>query len=115
MHTERAISFAMENVVVVVVVTMREGSFGSGMRFDCENFSDPRFVMASSVVKVCSTRVNRTRCGVNGRLTMRVENKSLKSCAQTCKRTNEPDHNGVLELCFLLGECVLTSLRAIGV
>ena len=33
-HTERAISFAMENVVVVVVVTIREGSFGSGMRFD---------------------------------------------------------------------------------
>lgn len=33
-HTERAISFAMEKVVVVVVVTIRDGSLGSGMRFD---------------------------------------------------------------------------------
>ena len=61
MHTERAISLAIEKVVVVVVVTIRDGSFGSGIRFDCENFSEPRFVMASSVVKVCSIRVNRTR------------------------------------------------------
>lgn len=51
-QTERAISFAIEKVVVVVVVTIREGSFGSGMRFDCENLSDPRFVTASSEVKV---------------------------------------------------------------
>jgi hypothetical protein len=33
----------MENVVVVVVVTMREGSFGSAERFDWENLSDDRF------------------------------------------------------------------------
>lgn len=48
----RAISRAMENVVVVVVVTILSGALGSGMRFDCENFKDPRFVIASSVVKV---------------------------------------------------------------
>ena len=51
-QTDRAISFAMENVVVVVVVTIREGSLGSGMRFDCENFKDPRLLIASSEVKV---------------------------------------------------------------
>lgn len=60
MHTERAISLAMENVVVVVVVTILDGSFGSGMRFDCENLREPRFVMASSVVKVCSILENLT-------------------------------------------------------
>jgi hypothetical protein len=60
-HTDRAISFAMENVVVVVVVTILDGSLGSGMRLDCENLREPRFVMASSVVKVCSTRDRRTR------------------------------------------------------
>lgn len=53
-HTERAISFAIEKVVVVVVVTIRDGSLGSGMRLDCENLSEPRFVMASSEVKVWS-------------------------------------------------------------
>lgn len=53
-HTDRAISFAIEKVVVVVVVTIREGSFGSGIRFDWENFKDPRLLMASSEVKVCS-------------------------------------------------------------
>ncbi len=66
--------------MVVVVVTIRDGSFGSGIRFDCENLSEPKLVIASSVVKVCSMRVNRTRCGMSGRLTMRVENRSLKSC-----------------------------------
>lgn len=80
-HTERAISLAIENVVVVVVVTIRDGSFGSGIRFDCENLSEPRFVIASSDVNVCSTRVNLTRCGVSGSETMSVENRSLKSCA----------------------------------
>lgn len=79
-HTDRAISLAIEKVVVVVVVTIRDGSFGSGMRFDCENFSDPRFVMASSDVKVWSIFWNLTRCGVSGRLTIKVENRSLKSC-----------------------------------
>jgi hypothetical protein len=51
-QTERAISLAIEKVVVVVVVTTREESFGSGMRFDWENFKEPRLVMASSEVKV---------------------------------------------------------------
>ena len=86
-HIERAISFAMEKVVVVVVVTILDGSFGSGIRFDCENFNDPRFVIASSVVKVCSIREKRTRCGVSGRLTMSVAKRSVKSCAHMCKRS----------------------------
>ena len=65
--------------MVVVVTTHLEGFFGSGMRFDCENLREPRLVMASSERNVSSTLVKRTRCGVNGRLVMRVENKSLKS------------------------------------
>lgn len=85
MHTDLAISFAMEKVVVVVVVTILDGSLGSGIRFDWENLSDPRFVIASSVVNVCSILVNRTRCDVSGKLTMRVENRSLKSCSEHCK------------------------------
>src|SRR5229473_3058206 len=76
-QTDRAISFAIENVVVVVVVTILEGSFGSGMRFDCENFSDPRLLIASSELNVCSTLVKRTRCAVRGRLTIKVEKRSL--------------------------------------
>lgn len=51
-HTDRAISGAMVKVVVVVVVTIRDGSLGSGMRFDCENFREPKFVVASSDEKV---------------------------------------------------------------
>lgn len=47
-QTERAISRAMEKVVVVVVVTIRDGSFGSGIRLDCENFRDPKLLIASS-------------------------------------------------------------------
>jgi hypothetical protein len=70
----------MEKVVVVVVVTMREGSLGSGILFDCENLRDPRLLMASSERNVCSTLVNRTRCAESGsRLTINVENRSLKS------------------------------------
>ena len=69
----------MENVVVVVVTTHLDGFFGSGMRLDWENFKDPRLVMASSDRKVSSTLENLTRCGVNGRLVTRVENRSLKS------------------------------------
>src|ERR1700744_5489950 len=60
-QTERAISLAMENVVVVVVTTHREGFLGSGMRFDWENFREPRLVMASSDRNVSSTRENLTR------------------------------------------------------
>lgn len=60
-HTDRAISLAMEKVVVVVVVTTRDESLGSGMRFDWENFKEPKFVMASSEVKVESIILNRTR------------------------------------------------------
>lgn len=83
LQTVRAISLAIENVVVVVVVTMREGSFGSGIRFDCENLREPRFVRASSVVNVCSILVKRTLCGVRGRDTIRVEKRSLRSCHST--------------------------------
>jgi hypothetical protein len=79
-HIERAMSLAIEKVVVVVVVTMRDGSFGSGIRLDCENLRDPRLLMASSERKVCSTFVNRTRCAESGnKLTINVENRSLKS------------------------------------
>ena len=53
-QTERAISLAMEKVVVVVVVTIRDGSLGSGIRLDWENLSEPRLLIASSDVKVCS-------------------------------------------------------------
>jgi hypothetical protein len=75
-----AISLAMEKVVVVVVVTILVGSLGSGMRLDCENFKEPRLLMASSERKVCSTFVNRTLCALSGRrLTTRVEKRSLKS------------------------------------
>lgn len=45
-------SLAMEKVVVVVVVTILEGSLGSGMRLDWENFRDPRLLIASSERKV---------------------------------------------------------------
>lgn len=79
-QTVRAISLAIENVVVVVVVTIRAGSLGSGMRLDCENLSEPRFVIASSVVNVWSIRLNRTRCGVRGSETMRVAKRSFRSC-----------------------------------
>jgi len=64
---------------VVVVTTHLEGFLGSGMRLDCENFKDPRLVMASSDRKVSSTLENLTRCGVSGKLVISVENKSLKS------------------------------------
>ncbi len=69
----------MEKVVVVVVVTMRDGSLGSGIRFDWENFRDPKLLMASSDKNECSMRVNLTRWGASGRLTTNVANKSLKS------------------------------------
>lgn len=80
-HIERAISFAIENVVVVVVVTIREGSLGSGMRLDWENLSEPKLLIASSDRKVCSTLVKRTRWAESGsRLTISVAKRSLKSC-----------------------------------
>ena len=44
-----AISRVIENVVVVVVVTTREGSLGSGPRLDWENLSDAKFCAASSL------------------------------------------------------------------
>lgn len=43
------ISLDMLKVVVVVVVMIREGSFGSGKRFDWENLSEERFAQASSL------------------------------------------------------------------
>lgn len=84
-QTLRAISFNIEKVVVVVVVTMRLGSFGSGMRLDCENLREPRFLMASSGKKEWLTLgdQNRDRELVelvsSFRLTMRVVNRSSKS------------------------------------
>lgn len=78
-HTDRAISRAIEKVVVVVVVTIREGSLGSGIRLDCENFREPRLLIASSERNECSMRVNRMRWDASGRLTIKVANKSLKS------------------------------------
>ena len=92
-QTERAISLAIEKVVVVVVVTILVGSLGSGMRFDCENLREPRLVRASSVVKLCSWREKRTRCEFSGKLTMSVENKSLKSCRHVrCCTGNSEEH-----------------------
>lgn len=44
-----AMSLVIENVVVVVVVTMRVGSRGSGPRLDWENLSDARLAAASSL------------------------------------------------------------------
>jgi hypothetical protein len=70
---------AIEKVVVVVVVTMREGSLGSGIRFDWENLRDPKLLIASSEVKVWSYLVKRTRWESNFKLTIKVENKSMKS------------------------------------
>ena len=49
-HIALAISRVMEKVVVVVVVTIREGSRGSGPRFDWENLSEARFLAASSLM-----------------------------------------------------------------
>lgn len=51
----------MLNVVVVVVVTTREGSLGSGVRFDWENFKADRFSAASSVVKELGYDLNICR------------------------------------------------------
>jgi hypothetical protein len=78
-QTDRAISFCIEKVVVVVVTTHLDVFCGSGMRFDCENFSEPRLVIASSVKNVSSIRENRTLCGVNGKLVISVANRSWKS------------------------------------
>lgn len=78
-QTERAISLAMEKVVVVVVVTTRDESLGSGMRLDWENLRDPRLVIASSDVKVWSIILKRTRWAVRGSETINVEKRSLKS------------------------------------
>ena len=44
-------SLVMEKVVVVVVVTTRDGSRGSGPRLDWENLSEARFAAASSLKK----------------------------------------------------------------
>jgi hypothetical protein len=46
-------------VVVVVVVMIRAGSFGSADLFDCENLSDDRFWQASSLEKSVRTRSAR--------------------------------------------------------
>jgi hypothetical protein len=78
-HTDRAISLAMEKVVVVVVVTIRLGSLGSGMRLDCENFKDPKLLIASSEANEKGKLLKRKRCVDSGKLTIKVEKRSLKS------------------------------------
>lgn len=57
-----AISLVIEKVVVVVVVTIREGSRGSGPRLDWENLRDARFKAASSLKeKGSNSQYKRTR------------------------------------------------------
>ncbi len=56
-----AISRDMEKVVVVVVVTMREGSLGSAERFDWENLRFERLAAASSLIDV-SDNLIESRC-----------------------------------------------------
>ena len=86
---DRAISLVIEKVVVVVVVTILDGSFGSGMRFACENLRDPRLLMASSDKNVCWMRVKRTRWEPRGsKLTMSVEKRSLKSYNRVLRLEN---------------------------
>lgn len=72
----------MLNVVVVVVVTTREGSFGSGVRFDCENLRAERFSAASSVVNELEYDLNICRCVVSCREAIRVAKRSCMSCEQ---------------------------------
>jgi len=48
----------MEKVVVVVVVTIRDGSRGSGPRLDCENFKAAKFAAASSLYYEESRKLN---------------------------------------------------------
>lgn len=48
-HMALAMSRVIEKVVVVVVVTTRDGSLGSGPRFDWENLREAKFWAASSL------------------------------------------------------------------
>jgi hypothetical protein len=50
-HMALAMSRVIENVVVVVVVTIRDGSLGSGPRLDWANLSEARLAAASSLRK----------------------------------------------------------------
>ena len=52
-------SRVIEKVVVVVVVTMREGSLGSGPRFDWENLRLAKLRAASSLRGETSVRERR--------------------------------------------------------
>lgn len=74
-----AISRVMEKVVVVVVVTTREGSLGSGPRFDCENFREARFCAASSVEKELGNVLKNCLCGPSWSDTIRVAKRSRVS------------------------------------
>ena len=56
-----AISRVIEKVVVVVVVITREGSLGSGPRFDWENLREPRFWAASSLGEKKKVRKGKER------------------------------------------------------
>jgi hypothetical protein len=60
-------------VVVVVVVMIRAGSFGSADLFDCENLSDDRFWQASSLEK---SVLKNCRWLVRSSETIRVEKRS---------------------------------------
>lgn len=51
-HVAFALSRPIKKVVVVVVVTMRRGFLGSGVRFDCANLSADRLRHASSLRRV---------------------------------------------------------------
>jgi hypothetical protein len=78
-QTLLAISLAMLKVVVVVVVTILEGSLGSGMRFDWLNFKEPKLLIASSDAKEKGYDLNRKRWVERGSDTIKVEKRSLKS------------------------------------
>jgi hypothetical protein len=60
-----AISRDMEKVVVVVVVTMRVGSRGSGPRLDWANLRFERWATASSLINVIPSQTGeRVRKGM---------------------------------------------------
>jgi hypothetical protein len=94
-----AISLVMEKVVVVVVVTTREGSLGSGPRLEEENLREAKFWAASSlehyydcqlsidsgelrttyVVKEWENVLKNCLWGASSRDTIRVANRSRVS------------------------------------
>lgn len=85
LHRNRAMAGTIENVVEILVVTWTFGSSGDGRLLDCVNLRLPNRSTASALVNVCGRFVNRTRCVFSSTATMRVENRSLKSCMLTCQ------------------------------